>query len=195
MSSQLAHLAKVLLNMEEPETQTTVAEREALKFYSHKKLRAVEIGVFEGVNTCLIAASIHPNGTIYGIDPFTQGRLGVCYGKYITMHSLRKRKLMSKVTLIEKPSYSADMDVQDPIDFLFIDGDHSYEGIRIDWVKWSTKVAINGIVALHDTAVPAHDTRVSELGSFEYYNEVIRKDGRFEHLKTVDSLNVLKRAV
>jgi predicted O-methyltransferase YrrM len=37
-----------------------------------------------------------------------------------------------------------------PIDFLFIDGDHRYTGIKRDWKLYSPLVKENGIVALHD---------------------------------------------
>ncbi len=36
-------------------------------------------------------------------------------------------------------------------DFLFIDGDHSYEGVRADWLSWSPLVRPGGVVAFHDT--------------------------------------------
>lgn len=35
-------------------------------------------------------------------------------------------------------------------DFVFIDGDHSYEGVRADWLTWSPLVGPGGIVAFHD---------------------------------------------
>lgn len=38
-----------------------------------------------------------------------------------------------------------------PIDFLFIDGDHTYEGVRADWLAWSPLVRPGGLVAFHDT--------------------------------------------
>lgn len=38
-----------------------------------------------------------------------------------------------------------------PFDFAFIDGDHSFEGVRADWLAWSPLVAPGGVVAFHDT--------------------------------------------
>lgn len=43
-----------------------------------------------------------------------------------------------------------------PFDFAFIDGDHSYEGVRADWHAYSPLVRPGGIVAFHDTW-PNHD--------------------------------------
>lgn len=39
----------------------------------------------------------------------------------------------------------------EPIDFLFVDGDHTYDGIRTDWELWAPLVRPGGVVALHDT--------------------------------------------
>lgn len=38
-----------------------------------------------------------------------------------------------------------------PFDFAFIDGDHTYEGVRADWLLWSPLVRPGGLVAFHDT--------------------------------------------
>lgn len=53
-----------------------------------------------------------------------------------------------------------DGDSQDPAtieratgvyDFAFIDGDHTYEGVREDWLNYSPMVRPGGLVAFHDT--------------------------------------------
>lgn len=38
-----------------------------------------------------------------------------------------------------------------PLDFVFIDGDHTYDGVRADWLAWSPLVRPGGVVAFHDT--------------------------------------------
>ncbi len=37
-----------------------------------------------------------------------------------------------------------------PFDFLFIDGDHSYEGVKADYENYSPMVKPGGMVAFHD---------------------------------------------
>ena len=37
------------------------------------------------------------------------------------------------------------------IDFLFLDGDHSYEAVNKDWELYSPLLSIGSIVAFHDT--------------------------------------------
>lgn len=58
----------------------------------------------------------------------------------------------------EAKQYAAD---QGPLDVLFIDGDHSYEGAKADWDGYRGFVRSGGIVAFHDIAHPDH--QVSRL--------------------------------
>lgn len=44
-----------------------------------------------------------------------------------------------------------------PVDFVFIDGDHSYEGVKRDFELWSALVRPGGIIAFHDMKPDAPD--------------------------------------
>ena len=44
------------------------------------------------------------------------------------------------------------------IDYLHIDGDHSYEGVKKDFDLYSTIMSENGIITIHDTDQKYHDT-------------------------------------
>jgi predicted O-methyltransferase YrrM len=52
-----------------------------------------------------------------------------------------------------------------PLDLLFIDGDHSYEGVRRDFELYSPLVGKGGMVALHDI-VPGPPVLVGEVPRF-----------------------------
>ena len=41
-----------------------------------------------------------------------------------------------------------------PVDVLLVDGDHSYDGARLDWQMYSPMVRPGGLVLLHDIATP-----------------------------------------
>jgi len=45
-----------------------------------------------------------------------------------------------------------------PLDVLFIDGDHSYGGVRADWEMYGPLVAPDGLVAFHDIVVHPPET-------------------------------------
>ena len=38
------------------------------------------------------------------------------------------------------------------LDFLFIDGDHSYNGVKLDFEMYAPMVRENGLIAFHDIA-------------------------------------------
>jgi len=85
------------------------------------------------------------------------------------------------------------------IDFLFIDGDHSYEGVKTDFELYSKLLSDKGIIAIHDTdknyekaLIISEDAKkdyhpftgpskfIEELGPewklFNFFNEGILKD-------------------
>jgi predicted O-methyltransferase YrrM len=74
-----------------------------------------------------------------------------------------------------------------PIDFLFIDGDHSYEGVKRDFETYSPMVRPGGLIAFHDI-VDDNETRYGVItggwagGVPKFWNEV---KTRFEHRELV----------
>ena len=53
------------------------------------------------------------------------------------------------------------------IDYLHIDGDHSYEGVKKDFELYSTIMSENSIITIHDTDQSYHDTFVVTENSKE----------------------------
>ena len=188
----LFHLLRFIFGLDRPHTQTTARERETLEKYASGAGAAIEIGVYEGINTVVISKALANDGKAFGIDPFFKGALGICYHKVIAKLHLRRNAVNNKVVLVEKFSFDAVGDVPETVDFIFIDGDHSYEGIRKDWQLYADKVRAGGIMALHDTSVVGSGA-AGILDSVRFYNEVIRLDHRYQWLETVDSMNVLRK--
>lgn len=193
MGNGIIHLIRYLFGFEAPESQTTIQERAMLVHYAAGKQRLAEIGVFEGLTTALLAKVMAADGVLYGIDPFYRGRFGVCYSKWIAQREVNKARPKGQVVFVEKLSFDALPFVTTQLDFLFIDGDHSWQGISRDWMDWSQKMFPGGIIALHDSRVPSHDSKRAELDSVRYFEEQIKKDARFEIIDQVDSLSILRR--
>ena len=58
-------------------------------------------------------------------------------------------------------------DEREGIDFLFIDGDHTYKGVENDWKMYSPLVKKGGIIAFHDTVISQrHHDRDVYVGEF-----------------------------
>ena len=186
------HCARYFLGLDEPETQVTRNERELLGRHVANKRRAVEIGVFEGSTTRFLADQMDREGELYAIDPFFGGRFGICWGELIARAEMRKSR-GAKIHAINALSYNAVRIINGSFDFIFLDGDHSIEGITRDWRDWADRVKPMGIFALHDTSVPDYCPDVARLGTVKFFGEVILHDGRFEHVEQIDSLNILRR--
>lgn len=94
------------------------------------------------------------DGLLVCVDPFPAGRLGFSLQKLIAMKELSG---ISNGSVRWLRTIGADAGRQfaasgtPPIDFIFIDGDHSYDGLRQDWEVWSELVATGGVIALHDS--------------------------------------------
>ncbi len=187
------HTVGYLMGVESAATQTTATERETIRRFAAGRRRGLEIGVFEGVSTVVIAESLAQDGVLTGVDPFIKGRLGICWGEIIARRNIRRAQLAQKVNLVKSFSHDALTLIQGTFDFIFVDGDHSLDGIRRDWQGWSERVTKGGVMLLHDTQIPAHNPAVASLGSYQYYQDVIASDERFEVVAMVESLSVLQR--
>jgi predicted O-methyltransferase YrrM len=77
------------------------------------------------------------------------------------------------------------------IDFLFIDGDHRYEGVKSDFEMYKPLVKQEGLIAFHDIVDSEYhnnlDCYVDKL-----WNEI---KGDYEHLEFVQSLNQRKYGI
>jgi hypothetical protein len=79
------------------------------------------------------------------------------------------------------------------LDFLLIDGDHSYEGVLADFRIYSSFVRHDGLIALHDIAGDETVTRERlgySFGVSRLWSEVRE---RYEHWEFVDEENLKQR--
>ncbi len=187
------HYVRVLAGRDQPQTQTTVGEREVIASFLPGAKRIVEIGVFEGRTTRTLAERADGDAVIYGIDPFFTGRFGISWGERIARSYNRQHITRGKLRLVPKLSTEVDGDVPTPVDFVFIDGDHSLNGVTKDWAYWTERLKPGGIIAMHDTLLTPEKPPGYTLGSIEYFRDHIRHDTRFELVKQQDSMSVLRK--
>ena len=114
----------------------------------------VEIGRFRGGSTVIIAAALE-RGALHSYDIDTrQERDGAELDRQLT-GVLERYGLTDRVRLHVADSKSA-VPPPGPIDILFVDGDHSEEGVRADFEHWSPQLRPGGHLLFHD-AVAAPD--------------------------------------
>jgi predicted O-methyltransferase YrrM len=116
----------------------------------------VEIGPARGKSACYIATALKENGSgkLYSIDPHSSTAWND--NESIDSYDLFLRNVSLAgvepfVEVVREFSYQAAATWKLAIDILFIDGDHSYEGVKKDWEAFSPHVTEFGVVIFHDT--------------------------------------------
>lgn len=193
----LTHFLAWRVRLARPETQTGEAERACLATHAAGRRRLVEIGVWHGVTTRLLRSVMAPDGVLYAVDPFPAGRLGISLPRAIARAEVRRVR-RGRVVWLRRTGADAGRWFaargEPPVDFLFIDGDHSWDGIRADWESWRAHVAAGGVVALHDSR-PTAARPIHDAGSVRFTRDVILRDPAFEVVDTVETVTVVRRRV
>lgn len=109
----------------------------------------VEIGTWKGASIRIInAAKSKKKGKVFTIDNFRTDIFPSGRGvKEETIEYLKKEKV---TLLIGESEDAAKTWSEGVIDFLFIDGDHRYEGVAADIKNWLPYVRKGGKVLFHD---------------------------------------------
>jgi hypothetical protein len=175
------------------EPWTMPEEAACLVRHATGRHRLAEVGVWEGGTTRRLRSVMAPDATLFAIDPFPTGRLGISYQEPIARGEVARIPNGRVVWLRARGAEAGRLpDVTAALfDFLFIDSDHTYEGLRDEWEVWSPLIAAGGIVALHDSASP--DGGTPGFGSVRFTRECILTDPRFTLVETTHGLTVLRR--
>lgn len=172
-------------------TQTSLEERACLGRHATNRRRLVEIGVYQGVTTRVLRTAMSMDGVICAVDPCFKNRLGICFYEIIARREVAAvpRGQVVWIKMLGKEALaSAELKAHAPFDFAFIDGDHSYEGIRGDWEGLLPLLAPGAIVALHDSRESGN------CGSERFTNEVILPNPNFRVVETCGVLTVLEKS-
>src|SRR5579859_7240325 len=192
----MTHFARWLIGIDQPESQTNERERQCLARHAAGKKKLVEIGVWEGMTTMRLRAAMAADAELLCVDPYPVGRLGFSTQRIIARRSVGKIR-NGRVRWVRATGADAGrryrIDTEGPVDFIFIDGDHTYEALKGDWEAWSGWVAPDGIVALHDSRSSA-ERQIDDAGSARFTRHVILNDRRFREIEAVDTLTVVGRA-
>jgi len=165
-----------------------VHERPSLEFVKKKfgdtPLVGAEIGTFEGENTAYILKDLKIK-KLYLIDPwadyveyrdYTEGgqkrNLNSAFEK--TIKRIGKHK--DKVVLVKKFSSDALGDIKEPLDFIYIDGNHDYKFVKEDMVNYYKKLKKGGVLAGHDIPLPGVTKAFCE-----FVSEIKNSNPRVDH--------------
>ena len=167
---------------------------------------AVEIGSYCGKSACYIGQACKENQTYlitidhhrgseeqqFGEEYFDPEEYDYEKKRVDTLPSLKKNiskfKLNHHIKVVVDTSESASKKIKGEIDFLFIDGSHTFESARADYESWKEKIRVGGILTIHDI----YD---SELEGGQAPREIYEKalGENFKLIKRVKSLVALKK--
>ncbi len=150
------YLLKTKTNMQQAFSifsHMTVEEKYKLYQLGKGKKTIVEIGSFVGASACCFGAASANDTEIYCIDTWQNDAMSD--GKRDTWAEFIENTKMYSGKIRQIKGYSQDVcslvAEQAPIvDLLFIDGDHSYEGVKSDWENYKVFLREGSIVVFHD---------------------------------------------
>ncbi len=114
----------------------------------------LEIGSYLGLSSSLICKNLNADSKLYCIDTWENDAMSE--GKRDT-YELFNKNMQAYANRFVALRGRSDVVVKSwdtPIDFLWIDGDHSYEGCYADLSNWFPFVKKGGWVGLHDYRHP-----------------------------------------
>ncbi len=118
----------------------------------------VEIGSWKGKSTIWISYGSREGcgAKVHAIDPHTGSpEHAHLFGKVWTFDEFQRNIENARVKDMVIPhvdfSTAVARDFNEPVEFIFIDGLHEYEGVRDDFESWYPKVVNGGTIAFHDS--------------------------------------------
>jgi len=148
--------------------------------FGDKLLTGVEIGTGEGANAESILRTLNMK-TLYLIDPYEayidDGQLVNTYNNMFTLTKERLSKFGDKTKFLLEKSNEVISIIPDGLDFVYIDGNHSYEFVREDIYLYYPKVRPGGVLGGHDYLM---------FGVQKAVNELVKEKNLKLHLKEPD---------
>jgi predicted O-methyltransferase YrrM len=174
----------------------TQSEEALLLKYAQGRKILVEIGIAEGASALELRRVVDPNATIYLIDPFVvTGRIPYINFMQLVAHRYVDSCSNANIAWLKDYSFNVSKTWHKPIDFLFIDGDHSYNACLQDWEEWSPYIVESGIVAFHDSRIFSDGWTSEDSGPVKVVNELFRNNNNpnWHIVDEIDSLVVIQR--
>jgi predicted O-methyltransferase YrrM len=151
-----------------PRTMHSAQEAALLRELAAGRRRVVEIGVYEGSSAVVLCEVLGPGAELHLVDPFGHHATALPAGwaareratrRVVERATQRAGANAPRVHWHPKFSIEAARGWSQPVDLVFIDGDHSEEGVAADWEAWQAFVVPGGVVVFHDAREGSPDGR------------------------------------
>lgn len=140
----------------------------------------LEIGTARGGSLFLLCRTAHPEATLVSVD-LPRGKFSGGYADWLAPLYRSFSAGHQSIELVRGDSHSQETLSQvrrhlreAPVDLLFIDGDHSAAGVRLDFEMYSPLVREGGLIAFHDIS----PGRVENVGGVPEFWQEIRSSYR-----------------
>lgn len=149
----------------------------------------VEIGSWKGRSTAWLAAGARlAAARVYAIDPHAGSREDPAAA---TLGEFRANLARAGVADVVEPlvmtSAEAARALDGPVELLFIDGDHSYDAVRLDADLWLPRLVEGGVVMFHDVGAAGYS------GPRRVFRRSICWNAGFEGIARVGSMAMARR--
>jgi cephalosporin hydroxylase len=151
-------------------------------------MRSLEIGTNYGGTLFLLCTLSPPGAKIISLD-LPSGPFGGGYPRRKIPLYRRFPRKGQRLHLLRADSHFPETKERvlkilagERLDYLFIDGDHTYDGVQRDFRMYSPLVRSGGIVAFHDIATHAQG---SDCQVAQFWNDI--KNG-YEHREIIEDL-------
>jgi predicted O-methyltransferase YrrM len=182
---------------------------EAIELYElarslpHERPLAVEIGCWQGKSSiCIARGLLHKDSPrLCCIDPFDAsgdaasapvyaGRASEVGGalRNAFEQNLREAGVREIVDVRQGTSHDLAAGWREPIDLLFVDGDHELAAVQRDFEQWAPKIRPGGFLAMHDVVHPEH------TGPAHVVEQLVLPDPAWVDRRQVGSMFVARRA-
>ena len=185
-------------------------EGEALYYYTKeftKDGNALEIGSYCGKSAVYIGLAVKENNQkLYSIDHHRGSEEQQPGEEYFDpdlinkkgngidtlpffLKTLKDSQLEGFVIPIVSSSEDAHKELKMNFNMIFIDGGHSEEAAQTDYMLWSKKLNLEGVLAIHDVFPDPND------GGRPPYNIYLKalESGNFEEVEAIKSLRILRK--
>jgi cephalosporin hydroxylase len=148
----------------------------------------LDLGTANGGTLFLFAQVAHPDAKIISVD-LPYGVWGEGYAAWRIPIYRRFARKQQTIHLFRGNSHAPYMLERvrkalgnQPLDVLFIDGDHSYEGVKMDFETYSPLVRRGGVIAFHDIV----ESDRPDYQAHRFWKEVKQK---YRHIELVNQPN------
>jgi len=184
-------------------SEDAVARVLAARSCKADQLKILEIGVLFGIGAAIMHTSLVPfykRVELFLLDPFDgyygTENLDPLTGQTVTRSAVErnmKRAAIDPADVHIFEGFSTDdailkkIRTAGPFDVIVIDGDHSYDGVRADYERYSDLLVDGGILIVDDYGSEdwPEVTR--------YVDDVLMKDDRFDHIGVLSRTTIFRR--